>query len=119
MTKIPSKTWVMVGDGEKALFLRNDGDDVFPNLTVVREMSNDNPSTREQGTDAPGRLSDGPGPHSSAVEETDWHRIEKARFAHEIAERLYKATHRATTAISLWRRRRKFWASFARPSIRR
>ena len=94
MTKIPSKTWVMVGDGEKALFLRNDGDDVFPNLTVVREMSNDNPSTREQGTDAPGRLSDGPGPHSSAVEETDWHRIEKARFAHEIAERLYKAAHR-------------------------
>ncbi len=84
----------MVGDGEKALFLKNGNDDGFPNLTVVREMEHENPPTREQGTDSPGRRSDnGPG-HKSAVEEIDWHRLEKGRFAKEIADRLYKAAHR-------------------------
>ncbi|MCF3935613.1 host attachment family protein [Acuticoccus sp. M5D2P5] len=94
MTKLPADAWVMVGDGEKALFLKNEGDEVYPNLVVVRTMEQSNPSTREQGTDAPGRLKDGPGHHSSAVEEADWHRLEKERFAKDIAERLYKAAHK-------------------------
>ncbi|WP_108659463.1 host attachment protein [Acuticoccus kandeliae] len=94
MSKIPADAWVMVGDGEKALFLKNKGTTVAPNLVVIRTMEQDNPSTREQGTDAPGRLKDGPGPHSSAVEQSDWHRLEKERFAKGIAERLYKAAHR-------------------------
>ncbi|TWG91391.1 protein required for attachment to host cells [Mesorhizobium sp. J18] len=86
--------WVLVADGEKALFLRNEGDAKYPNLEVVRQINEDNPPTREQGTDRPGRLSDGPSSHRSAVAETDWHRIEKERFAQEIAERLYKMAHR-------------------------
>jgi protein required for attachment to host cells len=57
-------------------------------------MHDDNPATREQGTDRPGRLSDAGENHRSAVEETDWHRIEKERFAKEISERLYKLAHR-------------------------
>lgn len=94
MHTIPAGAWVVIGDGEKALFLENGSDDAFPNLSVVRELEHANPPTREQGTDAPGRRHDnGPG-HKSAVEETDWHRIEKGRFAKEIAERLYKAAHR-------------------------
>ncbi|WP_420392814.1 host attachment protein [Acuticoccus sp.] len=94
MATIPARAWVMVGDGEKALFLQNGDDEAFPNLRVVREMGQDNPPTREQGTDSPGKLQDGVGAHSSAVAETDWHRLEKERFAKEIAERLYKAAHR-------------------------
>ncbi|WMS45112.1 host attachment family protein [Acuticoccus sp. MNP-M23] len=94
MGKIPANAWVMVGDGEKALFLKNEGDEKFPSLVVVREMTQDNPPTHEQGTDAPGRGSDGPSGHKSAFEETDWHRLEKERFAKEIAERLYTAAHR-------------------------
>lgn len=94
MATIPAHAWVMVGDGEKALFLQNGEDEVYPNLSVIREMEQDNPPTREQGTDTPGRLQDGPGAHSSAVAETDWHRLEKSRFAKEIADRLYKAAHR-------------------------
>jgi len=100
MAKIPSGAWVVVGDGEKALFLRNDGDEAFPNLTVIREMEHENPPTREQGTDRPGRYEDAPRPgrvpsvqHVSGFEETDWHRLEKGRFAKEIADRLYKAAH--------------------------
>lgn len=96
MGKIPANAWIMVGDGEKALFLKNEGDDVFPNLVVVREMAHENPPTHEQGTDTPGRTSDGPSGHKSAFAETDWHRLEKERFAKEIADRLYKAAHRGS-----------------------
>lgn len=94
MATIPAGAWVMVGDGEKALFLQNGDDEAHPNLTVVREVEHENPPTREQGAHPPGRLQDGPGAHSSAVADTDWHRLEKERFAKEIAEMLYKAAHR-------------------------
>lgn len=86
--------WVVVADGEKALFLRNEGDAEYPNLEVVREMAEANPPTHEQGTDRPGRLSDGPSTHRSAVADTDWHKIAKERFADEIAQRLYRMAHR-------------------------
>ena len=86
--------WVIVADGEKALFLKNEGDATYPNLNVVRELHEENPPSREQGTDQPGRMSDGPSSHRSAVEEVDWHRIAKERFADEISERLYKMAHR-------------------------
>lgn len=86
--------WVVVADGEKALFLRNEGDAKFPNLEVFREVKEQNPATHDQGTDRPGRFNDGPSIHRSALEETDWHRVEKERFAKDIAERLYKSAHR-------------------------
>ncbi|WP_193176830.1 host attachment protein [Oricola nitratireducens] len=85
--------WLVIADGEKALFLRNDGDEKFPNLTVFRELEHENPATRDQGADRPGRLNDS-GSHRSAVQETDWHRVEKERFAKDIAERLYKTAHK-------------------------
>jgi len=90
--KLKHGLWVVVADGEKALFLRNQGDNKFPNLEVVHEMEQENPATREQGTDKPGRYgNEGP---RSAIEETDWHRLNKERFAVEIADRLYKLAHR-------------------------
>ncbi|MER8741592.1 host attachment family protein [Mesorhizobium sp. M1004] len=84
---------VMVADGEKALFLKNEGDNLYPHLQLFQEMKQDNPATREQGSDSPGRYNDGPSVHRSAVEETDWHRQGKERFAEEIADRLYKLAH--------------------------
>lgn len=86
--------WIMVAGGEKALFLKNAGDNLYPNFEVVHQMEQDNPPTREQGSDSPGRHNDGPSAHRSAVEDTDWHRIGKERFADEIAARLYKLAHR-------------------------
>ncbi|WP_432285441.1 host attachment family protein [Aminobacter sp. BA135] len=91
--KLKHGIWVLVADGEKALFLKNRGDTKYPNLEVVREMEQDNPPTREQGSDRPGRYSDGPSIHRSAVDDTDWHRIAKERFADEIAARLYTFAH--------------------------
>ena len=94
--KLMHGLWIVVADGEKALLLRNDGDAGFPDLTVVRELEQDNPPTHEQGTERPGRHSDGPSPHNSAYEETDWHRLNKEHFAREIADLLYRLAHRGT-----------------------
>lgn len=92
--KIGHGDLVVVADGEKALFLVNDGDEAFPFLKVRREVTQENPPTREQGANRPGRLHDAGPQHRSAVEDTDWHRLEKERFAKDIAERLYKMAHR-------------------------
>lgn len=86
--------FVVVADGEKALFLRNEGDALYPNLEVVREIREENPPTREQGSDRPGRFNDGPSVHRSAVADTDWHRAQKEKFADDIADRLYRLAHR-------------------------
>lgn len=85
--------WIVVADGEKALFLKNEGDAKFPDFQLVQEMTQDNPATREQGAGRPGRYSDGPTQHRSAFAETDWHRLNKERFADDIAERLYRFAH--------------------------
>ncbi|RDE09315.1 host attachment family protein [Pelagibacterium lacus] len=91
--KLDHKAWVLVADGEKALFFVNRGSRTRPDFHVVREMEQDNPPTREQGTDAPGRMSD-PGPNQrSAMEQTDWHRLAEERFAKDAAELLYKYAH--------------------------
>lgn len=77
--------WIVVADGEKALFLENVGTPDRPELGVFRQLHQENPTSAEQGTDRPGRLNDGGPAHKSAVEETDWHRIAKEKFATEIA----------------------------------
>jgi protein required for attachment to host cells len=92
---IPHDALVFVGDGRKALFLRNAGDATLPNFTVERVFTDEDPPTREQGTDRPGRAFKGAGTHlRSAVETTDWHELEKERFAANVAaalERLVRA----------------------------
>lgn len=92
-TKVDRGGWVLVADGEKALLLENRGGKARPDFRVLREMENDNPPTREQGSDAPGRFNDGPSPHRSAVEQTDWHWLAKERFAREAADLLYRYAH--------------------------
>lgn len=87
--KVPYDTNIVVADGSRALFLRNAGDDGLIDLKVFDQEEIDNPPTREQGTDKPGRFNDA-GPGRSAVADTDWHELEKERFAHHLAERLYK-----------------------------
>lgn len=88
------QTWVIIADGEKALFLRNEKDATHVHLKMIHEMSQSNPATREQGTDKPGRFSDGPTAHRSSAEETDWHEIAKRRFAKDVADTLYTHAHK-------------------------
>jgi protein required for attachment to host cells len=86
---IPQHGMVFVGDGRKALFLRNEGDEKFPNLRVQRVLTQDNPPTHVQGSDRPGRTFKSAGSsHRSSMEPTDWHDLEEHRFAHEVAAAL-------------------------------
>jgi protein required for attachment to host cells len=83
---IPHDALVFVGDGQKAIFLRNVGDEKFPNLTMERVFNDDNPPTHEQGTDRPGRAFKSAGTNRrSGVETTDWHELEKHRFVDRVA----------------------------------
>ncbi|WP_417806806.1 host attachment family protein [Thioclava sp.] len=93
MIKLTKKTWVVIADGEKALFLENMMDAQDPNLVVRRIDEQDNPPDSEQGTDKPGRMADsGPG-QRSALDETDWHHLAKMRFADDLADTLFKMVH--------------------------
>ena len=94
MAHLKNGTWVLIADGEKALILENATDDENPYLQVRREEHHENPSTGEQAANRPGRFQDGPGPQRSAVADTDWHRLEKERFADELADILYKQAHK-------------------------
>lgn len=93
MTKLKQGTWVLIADGEKALFLENQTDGTDPFLDIVRKEEQENPPNRDQAANRRGRFNDGPNVHRSAVEDTDWHQLAKDRFAHDLAEILYKQAH--------------------------
>jgi protein required for attachment to host cells len=90
---IPTGALVLVGDGRKALFLRNRGNPQNVKLVTERVLEQDNPPTREQGSDRPGRAHGSDGNARSAMEETDWHQLAEDRFAGDIAEALYRMAH--------------------------
>jgi len=86
---IPRNGLVFVGDGQKALFLRNLGSVKLPNLTTERVFTDENPPTHEQGTDRPGRgFKRAATNRRSSMESTDWHELEKERFAERVADAL-------------------------------
>lgn len=84
---IPHGGYVLVCDGKKALFFRNQGDREYPNLQTLNVEAQKNPPTHEQGADRPGRMNDPTG-HRSAVDDTDWHQQAEDEFARELAANL-------------------------------
>jgi len=86
--KIPHNAWVFVGDGRKALFLRNDGDEKFPNFKTEQVFEDANPPSHDQGTDRPGHFGKGLQGRRSTVEPTDFHEIEAHHFARKVAAAL-------------------------------
>jgi protein required for attachment to host cells len=95
--RLPHRAVVFVGDGRKALFLLNEGTGLEPRLTVKRVFEDENPPTHEQGSDRPGRALSGIEPNRSAMEQTDWHDIEKRRFARTVANALDHLLHESHT----------------------
>lgn len=93
MTKLKNGAWVLVADGEKALFLVNDGDEFNLDLRVIRKDEQDNPPTREQGASRPGRVHGSASPNVSSTDDTDWHQLAKERFAVDLADMLYSRAH--------------------------
>lgn len=92
--KLNKDTWVLVADGEKALFLVNDGTAQNLDLRVHHEEAQDNPSDREQSANRPGRQHQSVGPGRSAYDDTDWHKLAKERFADHLAELLYERAYK-------------------------
>lgn len=88
--QLPHNAVVLVADGRKMLFLRNMGDDAFPNLIVEEAQEQDNPATRDQATDSAGRASSPQGEARSTVHPTDFHQIQEDRFAADAAAMLKK-----------------------------
>lgn len=86
--QLPHNSVVLVADGRKMLFLRNEGDAAFPNLVVEHAEEQANPPTRDQATDSAGRASSPQGAAQSSVEPTDFHQLEEDRFAAQAAELL-------------------------------
>jgi protein required for attachment to host cells len=90
MKRLSNKSRILVADGARGLVLRNDGDAQIPNLKLVRSYGQDNPATREQGTDKPGRTYESVGSRRSSMEPTDWHQIAEDRFVQHIAADMAK-----------------------------
>jgi protein required for attachment to host cells len=90
---VPANALVLISDGRRARLLRNHGTPVKPELIVEQAFNHENPPTREQGTDKPGRRQGAGGTARGAIEQTDWHQQEEERFASELADMLYKLGH--------------------------
>ena len=109
--QVPHNACVVVADGRKLLFLRNEGDAERPNLQVEQKEIHPNPKDSDQKSDAAGRASStqtganapavaqggamharGGGaqfaPSRGSMDETDFHQLEEDRFAAQTAEML-------------------------------
>ena len=94
MAQLKEGTWVVVTDSEKALFLRNVTDHENPYFEVISKEEQENPSDREQGANRPGRMHDNGVQQRSAVADTDWHELQKERFAADLSDILYARAHK-------------------------
>ena len=89
--QLPHDAVIVVADGKKMLFFRNEGDAEFPKLEVERKREQEGLSDAEMKTSKAGRTFDASGGAGrSAYEEVDYHQLEEDRFAHETAEMLKK-----------------------------
>ncbi len=86
--QLPHNAAVLVADGRKLLFLRNEGDDTHPNLTVEHAEEQANPKDSDQKSDAPGVSYSSFGSGRNTMEEVDFHQLEEDRFAADAAKLL-------------------------------
>ncbi len=86
--RIPRKSWVLVCDGAKALFLRNDGDAELLNLipAEIRDIETDTPS--DSASDRPGRVHQSQGEARSAIEAVTPEQQAEEAFLAESVRRL-------------------------------
>jgi len=83
--RIAHDALVVVADGRKSLFLRNEGDAEYPNLIVESHRGHDDLPDRELKSDAPTVAVSSFGGGRNTVEETDYHQQAEDRFAAESA----------------------------------
>ena len=88
--RISHDALVLVADGRKSLFLRNEGDEDYLNLVVEDQRAQAGLEDRDLKSDAPGRAMSQVSGRQSTMEEPDYHQIEEDRFAKETAALLSK-----------------------------
>ncbi|WP_324807905.1 host attachment family protein [Sphingomonas sp. LY29] len=81
---------VLVTDGRKTLFFRNEGDVNQIDLRTEAHDEREDASDGEMKTDAPGSVQSSVGSGRSSYEETDFHQLEEDRWAKSTAEEVNK-----------------------------
>ena len=84
MKRLNHNARVLVTDGGRAIVFRNEGQVGKPSLVQFKVYANDNPPTRDQGTDRQPQSST-LGGHRSSAEGTDYHQQSEDRFIERIA----------------------------------
>ena len=88
---LPNNALVLVIDGRKTLFFRNEGDQNQIDLRTEAHDEREDAPDREMRTDAPGTQGQSAGYSGRvAYEETDFHQLEEDRWAEAAAEQLNK-----------------------------
>ncbi len=85
---LPHQALVLVADGRKLLFLRNHGDQNQIDLRTEAHDFRRDPKDREIKSDAAGSMKQRWGDVRPAMEETDFHQLDKDRWAKDAAEEL-------------------------------
>lgn len=89
--KIAYGTILLVTDGSKMLVMRNEGDALYPELSVIKHREIDNPPNRQQLTDAPGVSVSSVGSIRNSYQQADTHQLRENHFAVEAAAALAEA----------------------------
>ena len=85
-------TWVLVADGKRATIFRNDGPSHGLAPVPGHRYETELPPDRALRSDKPGRTFDSAGDQRHGISPpTDYHRLEKERFAEGIAKRIETA----------------------------
>jgi len=87
---LPNQALVLVANGKKMLFLRNEGDQNQIDLRTEAHDVREDRKDREIKSDAPGTVQQSAGYGRSTYEETDFHQLEEDRWAKDAAEELKK-----------------------------
>jgi protein required for attachment to host cells len=85
---LPANTLVLVADGTKMLFLRNEGKNGQIDLVTEAHHQREDRKDREIKSDSPGLTFQSAGYGRPAVEETDFHQLEEDRYAADAADQL-------------------------------
>jgi protein required for attachment to host cells len=85
----PVRTLIVITDGAKAIFYRNDGPGKGLVALDEHKMAHEAPPSRDIASDRPGRSFDSTSPGRSAMEpKSDPHDLEEVKFAKDVLARM-------------------------------
>lgn len=84
--RFSAETLLVLADGEKAAFFRNQGFNGQVRLKQLQRFGIENLASHEMGWDRPGRAFARIEPRRSAYEMPDFHEVEEARFLADLAQ---------------------------------